>query len=88
MDMVELASHILEKKGTMFDPSRFKDEYELALRKLVQRKAKGHTIERAEPVERPSNVIDLMEALRQSMKETRRAPAKAKRRPARKRKAA
>jgi Ku protein len=87
-DMVELASHILEKKATKFDPSRFKDEYEIALKKLVQRKAKGHTIERAEPAERPSNVIDLMEALRQSMKETRRAPAKAKRRPARKRKAA
>jgi DNA end-binding protein Ku len=87
-DMVELASHILQKKATSFDPTRFKDEYEIALRKLVQRKAKGHTIERAEPAERPSNVIDLMEALRQSMKEPKRPPTKPKRRPARKRKAA
>jgi DNA end-binding protein Ku len=87
-DMVELASHILEKKAAKFDPSRFKDEYEIALKKLVQRKAKGHTIERPEPAERPSNVIDLMDALRQSMKQTRRVPAKPKRRQTRKRKAA
>jgi DNA end-binding protein Ku len=88
-DMVELATHILEKKATKFDPSRFKDEYEIALKKLVQRKAKGHTIERPEPAERPSNVIDLMEALRASMKESKASRTKPKRRPAaRKRKAA
>ncbi len=88
-DMVELATHILEKKATKFDPSRFKDDYEIALKKLVQRKAKGHTIERPEPAERPSNVIDLMEALRASMKESKASRTKPKRRPAaRKRKAA
>jgi non-homologous end joining protein Ku len=49
-DMVELASHILERKAGRFDPGEFKDEYELALRKLVKRKAAGHTMERpAEP---------------------------------------
>jgi DNA end-binding protein Ku len=88
-DMVELATHILEKKATKFDPSHFKDDYEIALKKLVQRKAKGHTIERPEPAERPSNVIDLMEALRASMKESKASRTKPKRRPAaRKRKAA
>ncbi len=66
-DMVDLASHILDSKAGSFDPSKFKDEYELALRKLVKRKAAGHTIERAEPAEDRSNVIDLMEALRQSV---------------------
>jgi Ku protein len=67
-DMVELATHILESKATKFDPEKFKDEYEQALRKLVQRKAKGHTIEGPEPPERPSNVINLMDALRESIK--------------------
>jgi non-homologous end joining protein Ku len=66
--MVSLASHILESKATKFDPSKFKDEYETALRKLVQRKAKGHAIEVPEPKERPSNVINLMDALRESLK--------------------
>lgn len=69
-DMVALASHILESKATKFDPGRFKDEYETALRKLVQRKAKGHTIEVPEPPKRPSNVVNLMDALRESLKTT------------------
>ena len=67
-EMVELARHILSKKAGHFDARQFKDEYELALRKLVKRKAAGKPIERPEPEDRGSNVIDLMEALRQSVK--------------------
>jgi len=67
-EMVDLARHILSKKAGHFDARQFKDEYELALRKLVKRKAAGKPIERSEPEERGSNVIDLMEALRQSVK--------------------
>ncbi len=66
-DMVDLASHILDSKSGKFDPSTFKDEYELALRKLVKRKAGGKTIARSETSERPSNVIDLMDALKRSV---------------------
>jgi Ku protein len=67
-DMVELASHILDKKAGHFDPAKFKDEYELALRRLVKRKAAGKPIERTEEREDRSNVIDLMAALKQSLK--------------------
>jgi DNA end-binding protein Ku len=67
-DMVSLASHILETKATKFDPGKFEDEYETPLKKLVQRKAKGHAIEVQEPQERPSKVINLMDALRESLK--------------------
>jgi DNA end-binding protein Ku len=66
-DMVSLAEHILESKAGHFDPSRFKDQYETALKKLVQRKAKGKTIEPPEEQEEPSNIINLMDALRQSV---------------------
>jgi DNA end-binding protein Ku len=66
-EMVELAGHIIATKSGHFDPSEFKDEYEAKLRKLVQRKAAGKTIEAPEADERPSNVIDLMQALRQSV---------------------
>ena len=38
-EMVSLASHILDTKAGHFDPAKFKDEFELALRKLVKRKA-------------------------------------------------
>src|SRR5205085_11823802 len=36
-DMVELASHILRTKAAHFDPRKFKDEYETALKSLVKR---------------------------------------------------
>jgi len=52
---------------TTFDPRKFKDEYETALKKLVARKAKGQTIEGPPPAERPDNLVNLMDALRQSL---------------------
>jgi Ku protein len=67
-DMVELASHILASKAAHFDPSKFKDDYETALKALVKRKASGKTIKVAEPEQRPNNVINLMDALKQSLK--------------------
>lgn len=67
-DMVELAGHILQTKAAHFDPSKFKDEYENALKALVKRKASGKKIELPEPEERPSNVVNLMDALKQSLK--------------------
>jgi DNA end-binding protein Ku len=66
-DMIDLAVHIVETKTGHFKPQQFKDEYEDALKDLLRRKQKGEKIER--PKERaPSNVINLMDALRQSVK--------------------
>jgi len=67
-DMISLAGHILDSKAGHFDASKFKNEYELALRKLVQRKAAGKEIKPPAEREQPSNVIDLMDALRNSLK--------------------
>ena len=84
-EMVDIAKTILERKEGHFDPSKFKDQYEVALKKLVKRKAAGHTIEAQPPVEDRGNFVDLMEALRQSMgqrnsaKRRARKPAKRKR---------
>ena len=66
-DMVELAGHILGTKAAHFDPSKFKDEYEDALKTLVKREA-GKPVKPAEREEKPDNVISLMDALRQSLK--------------------
>jgi DNA end-binding protein Ku len=73
-DMIELASHILDSKAAHFDPSKFRDEYENALKTLVKRKAAGKPVKVVEREERPDNVINLMDALRQSLKG--KAPAK------------
>src|ERR1700709_2199728 len=67
-DMIELASHILDSKAAHFDPSKFKDEYENALKTLVKRKAAGKPVKAVEREEKPDNVINLMDALRQSRK--------------------
>jgi DNA end-binding protein Ku len=66
-DMLQLAGHILDTKAAHFDAGKFKDQYEIALRKLVERKAAGKKIEPAAPPARPDNVINLMDALRQSL---------------------
>jgi DNA end-binding protein Ku len=65
-DMLELASHIVDTKRGEFDPSTFEDRYEDALKALLRKKQKGEKIEPPKET-RPSNVIDLMEALRQSV---------------------
>jgi DNA end-binding protein Ku len=67
-DMIELAGHILHTKAAHFDPSKFKDEYEDALKALVRRKASGKPIKVAEREEKPDNVINLMDALKASLK--------------------
>jgi len=65
-DMLELAAHIVDTKRGEFDPKKFEDRYEDALKELLRKKQKGEKIER--PTEsKPSNVVDLMEALRQSV---------------------
>jgi Ku protein len=67
-DMIDLAAHILDSKAAHFDPSKFKDEYENALKTLVKRKAAGKPVKAVEREEPPDNVINLMDALRQSLK--------------------
>ena len=67
-DMVDLASHILDTKAAHFSPDKFKDQYETALKLLVKRKPAGKTIKAPEPEEKSDNVINLMDALRASLK--------------------
>jgi hypothetical protein len=65
-DMLELASHIVESKSGHFEPEKFEDHYEDALKELLRKKQSGQKIE--VPRERaPAKVINLMEALRRSV---------------------
>ena len=66
-EMIDLAAHILDTKASKFDPHKFKDKYESALKALVKRKAAGKTIEAPKKAEEPNNVISLMDALKQSL---------------------
>src|SRR6516162_1178229 len=73
-DMLELASHIVDTKRGEFDPSKFEDRYEDALKELLKKKQQGEKIERPRET-RPPKVVNLMEALRQSVSGERRKPA-------------
>jgi DNA end-binding protein Ku len=66
-DMLDLAVHIIKSKEAEFDPSQFEDRYENALADLIQAKRAGKKLPAAAPA-RPSNVINLMDALRKSVK--------------------
>jgi len=66
-DMMDLAKHIVETKSGHFKPQTFEDHYETALKELIQKKSKGIKIEA--PKERaPAKVINLMDALRRSVR--------------------
>ncbi len=66
--MLEVAEKIIAQQEAEFDPSEFKDRYEDALRDLIKRKAKGEQIVKSEEPEEEDKVVDLMDALRRSLK--------------------
>ena len=74
-DMLDLALHIVNTKRAEFNPEAFEDQYEDALKTLIEKKVKGEKIEPAK--ERPAPaVVNLMDALRASVDaEKKKAPA-------------
>jgi len=83
-EMVQIAQKIIEQKSGPFDPSKFTDRYEDALRALIAEKEKGAggKVKVEEPED--TNVVDLMQALRRSLGQSgeRHAPAASKRKAA------
>ena len=67
-DMVDIATRIIGQKEADFDPSGFKDRYDDALKEMIRNKQKGGKglVEAPEPDD--TNVVDLMAALRASLK--------------------
>jgi DNA end-binding protein Ku len=68
-DMLELAEHILKTKRAHFEPSKYSDRYEDALKELIQAKQAGKPVPKV--TAEPSNVINLMDALRRSVRSER-----------------
>ena len=65
-DMLDLAKHIVQTKSGHFNPEKFEDHYEEALKELLSKKQAGQKI--APPKEQqPTNVVNLMDALRKSV---------------------
>ena len=66
-DLIDLATHIIDKKQAEFDPSGFDDRYEDALRELIRAKQRGKKPPVVQAAERPANVVNLFDALKKSL---------------------
>ena len=66
-ELLDLASHIIDTKAGKFEPGDFKDRYQDAVVELIRAKQTGHTPKSDNSGERPSNVVNLMDALRRSL---------------------
>jgi DNA end-binding protein Ku len=67
-EQLALAKELIQRKTRAFDPEKFTDDYEVALRELVEAKLKHIPLPKQEAAPR-GKVIDLMDALRRSVKE-------------------
>jgi DNA end-binding protein Ku len=66
-EMIDLAEHIIDKKAAKFDPSGFDDKYEEALLELIRAKKAGRKAPKAKAASKPSNVVNLFDALKKSL---------------------
>jgi DNA end-binding protein Ku len=65
-EMKDLAAHIIDSKAAHFDPKEFDDRYEEAVAELLKSKQAGKPL-KEELSEKPSNVVNLMDALKRSV---------------------
>lgn len=80
-DLLDLATTLIEKKTAKFDPAKFHDRYVDALHRLIEKKKKAKGKQILEDVDddvapRGGNVIDLMAALKKSLGDDGKPPAK------------
>ena len=64
---LDMAATYVEAFDQGFDPSQYHDEYREALHQLVDAKVAGHELTKPPPSAEPTNVVDLMDALRASV---------------------
>lgn len=72
---LDIAEKLIENLSSDFEPAKYTDDYREALKALIEKKIMGQEIEVA-PEAPERNVIDLMEALQASIKETKKKNVK------------
>src|ERR1035437_4117304 len=81
-ESLELAESLIKKRTGKFDPSKFTDGYEAALKELVEAKLKHLPIPKDEVVEpKRGQVVNLMDALRKSVQGGEAAAASGRKKP-------
>jgi DNA end-binding protein Ku len=66
---LEMAQMLISQLDSKFEPEKYDDEYKERLNEAIENKIQGRQVKLA-PEEKPTNVIDLMEALRASLGQT------------------
>src|SRR3954469_12037340 len=66
-ELVQLAAQLIDRQTSAYDPADLEDRYETRLRAMLDAKIQGQEIHEEVPAPAPSNVIDLMAALRKSL---------------------
>ncbi|MGI5892407.1 MAG: Ku protein [Bacillota bacterium] len=64
---LKMAKTLIDFMDTPFEPAKYKDEYQIKLRALIETKISGQEVVAAEPDSSTGKVIDLMEALKASV---------------------
>jgi DNA end-binding protein Ku len=72
---MDLARQVIDSLSGEFEPDELESEYRRDLRAMLESKLAGEEIKRPEPEPEEAPVIDLMEALRQSVSEAQKKPA-------------
>lgn len=68
-DQVDLAAQLIESKTGTFNPREFKDRYQEALLEIIQAKMNHQKIPRAPKEKAPSQVINIIDALKKSLEQ-------------------
>jgi DNA end-binding protein Ku len=74
---VELGIKLVEALAQDFDPTKYHDEHRTKLMELIQAKAEGGPVVAAPERREPAKVVNLMDALRQSVEQLKKPLAKA-----------
>lgn len=82
-ETLKLGEKILRSKATDFDPLQFVDRYEEAVVELLKKKQAGIAVSRERTAPQPPNVVNIMDALRQSVAQEKAALAPPKKSPKR-----
>jgi DNA end-binding protein Ku len=77
-DELALAKQLINGKTSQMNLSAYKNDYEAAVKKLVDAKRKGKPLPEPEPKSQKTNVVNIMDALRSSLAEEKKPKATTK----------
>jgi DNA end-binding protein Ku len=72
---VKVAHQLIEALAADFEPEKYQDTFEENLKKMIQARLEGKEVAPVEKPRKPAPVVDLMDALRKSIEQTKKKPA-------------